>query len=83
MVEEMGERRLTDVPRSEILDMTFGCERVRKMEAGSIAKKNMFHDFKEIIPCLGQFYFQQSQKGRMKMVAMAVVLEYLKGEGWP
>lgn len=40
-----------------------------------------------MIPCLGQFYFQQIRKGRMTIIAMDPVPEYIKGEagqedGW-
>lgn len=76
-MEETEEQRLKDVPKSEVLDKDFECERFRKMETGSIAKKGCYRNFAEIIPCLGQFSFQLTRKGRMKMVAMDLVPEYL------
>lgn len=52
------------------------------MEVGSIAKKGCCRISEKLFHVWGS-YFQQTQKGRMRMVAMGLVPEYLKGEGWP
>lgn len=75
-MEEAEGQRLNYVPVSEVLGTDFECERFRKMEAGRATKKGCCGDFRGIVPHLGQFYFQQIQKGRMKMVAMELVPGY-------
>lgn len=62
MMEAMEERGLTDVPRSEVLDMTFGCERIRKMEAGSPAKKGCFTVSEKLFHVLGNFIFSRLKR---------------------
>ena len=58
MMEEVEGQRLKDVPISEVLGIDFECKRFRKMEAGRTAKKGCCGNFRGIVPCLGQFYFQ-------------------------
>lgn len=82
MTQKIEEQGLNDVPKFEELDIHFECEG-QENGSGKYSRERMLQNFREIVPRLGQCYFQQTQKGRMRMVAMGLVPEYLKGEGWP
>lgn len=82
MMEKIEEQGLNDVPKFEVLDINFECEG-QENGSGKYSQERMLQNFREIVPCPGQCYFQQTQKGRMRMVAMDLVPEYLKVEGWP
>lgn len=77
MVEEIEEQGLKDVPKSEVL-YRFGMEEGQENGSRKYSKERMLWNFREIISGFGQFYFQQTRRGRMKMVAMDLVPEYIK-----
>lgn len=53
---------LKDVPKSEVLDIDFECERVRKMEAGSTAKKECSAISEKLFHVSGNFIFRRLKK---------------------
>ena len=75
MMEEVEGQRLNYFPVSEVLGTDFEWE-VQENGSRQSSKERCCGNFREIVPHLGQFYFQQMQKGRMKMVAMELVPEY-------
>lgn len=62
MTEEIEVQRLKDVPKSEVLDMYFECERVRKMEAGSTAEKECSEISEKLFHVSGNFIFSRLKK---------------------
>lgn len=81
-MEKIEEQGLNNVPKFEVLETNFEWEG-QENGSGTYSQERMLQHFRGIVPCLGQCYFQQTQKGRMRMVALGLVPEYLKGEGWP
>lgn len=62
MTEEIEVQGPKDVPQSEVLDIDFECERVRKMEAGSTAEKGCSAISEKLFHVSGNFIFRRLKK---------------------